>query len=185
MTDFAKAVISYWFGELTRNDWFEVNETVDQTIRERFGALRERLAGDPDSAFAAAETAQGALAVLIVLDQFSRNLHRGTAEAFAADPLARDIARRAIVRGQHLDPDLPEMAGQFFILPFEHSENLADQDWCCAFCEVIGDAMFADYAERHRVIIRRFGRFPHRNAALGRESTAEEAAFLKEPGSSF
>lgn len=185
MAEFADAVISYWFGELERKDWFEVNESVDETIRERFGALRETLARDRDAAIAASETARGALAVLIVLDQFSRNLHRGTAEAFAADPLARDIARRAIVRGHHLDRDLPEKADQFFILPFEHSEALADQDWCCAFCEVVGDDLFADYAERHRVIIRRFGRFPHRNAALGRESTEEERAFLNEPGSSF
>ena len=185
MADFVDGVISFWFDELNREAWFAVDTRVDAAIRDRFGALRDRLAADRDAAFAAAETARGALAVLLALDQFSRNLYRGQAEAFAADPLARDIARRAVVRGQHLDADLPPLAGQFFILPFEHSESLADQDWCCAFCEAVGDEMFTDYAERHRAIIRRFGRFPHRNAALGRPSTAEETAFLKEPGSSF
>jgi uncharacterized protein (DUF924 family) len=123
----------------------------------------------------------------VVLDQFSRNLHRGDARAFAQDAHALECAREALARGDDLA--LRPVERQFLYLPFEHSENIDDQDLGVermrsleAFAETCG---LTKWAERHRVIIRRFGRFPHRNAALGRPGTAEEAEFLKQPGSSF
>jgi uncharacterized protein (DUF924 family) len=139
------------------------------------------------------ETPQTALALVILLDQFPRNMHRGRAEAFAADPLARAVAGRAIDRG--FDLMLRRDRRCFFYLPFEHSEDLAEQDRSVALFQAWFEAApeaekpqcleQIEYVLRHQEIIRRFGRFPHRNAALGRETTPEEAAFLLEPRSSF
>ncbi|HEU5272563.1 MAG TPA: DUF924 family protein, partial [Xanthobacteraceae bacterium] len=145
----------------------------DADIRTRFLATYEaaaagRLAWD--------ETADGALALLIVLDQFPRNMFRGSARAFAADPLARTIASRAIERG--FDQAAAPSERSFFYLPFEHSEALADQERCIALNRAAGDADALKWAEQHADIIRRFGRFPHRNKALGRATTPEEQAFL-------
>jgi uncharacterized protein (DUF924 family) len=181
----AEAVLAFWFGEGDRKAWFAKDAAFDATIRERFGAFHAALAEDPGRAAALASTPRGALAAVLVLDQFSRNLFRDDARAFAQDETAREIARRAIARGDLRDPALPSDAPVFLVLPFEHSEHLADQDWCVALCETLGDADYLDYAHKHRDIIRRFARFPHRNAALGRESTAEERDFLTRPGSSF
>lgn len=181
----AEAVLDFWFGEGDRKAWFAKNADFDAAIRERFGAFHAALSDRLDRAAALAATPRGALAAVLVLDQFSRNLFRGDARAFAQDAAAREIARRAIARGDLRDPTLPAEAPIFLVLPFEHSEHLADQDWCVALCETLGDADYLDYAHKHRDIIRRFARFPHRNAALGRESTAEERAFLTQPGSSF
>lgn len=179
------AVIEFWFVENGQAQWFAKDDAFDAAIRDRFGALRDELAGTPEKAEAWAKTPRGALAVLLVLDQFSRNLYRDDARAFEADPLARRIARTAVAQGFHTAEHLPPSAANFIFLPFEHSEDLADQDWSCALFEATGDANSIDYAERHRVIIERFGRFPHRNAVLGRSSTEEETAFLKQPGSGF
>ena len=126
---------------------------------------------------------RGALASCLVLDQLPRNLFRGTPRAFAYDPLARAIARRTVAAG--LDRQLDAKARLFLYLPFEHSEEIADQREAVRLCEELGNAGWLDYARRHLVIIERFGRFPHRNAILGRVSTPEEVAFLREPGSSF
>jgi uncharacterized protein (DUF924 family) len=139
------------------------------------------------------ESAADALALVVLLDQFPRNIHRGSPLAFSADPLARDVAGSAIDRGFHLA--LPRERRCFFYLPFEHSEDLIDQarsitlfrEWvddCPAEKRDEGEHHFT-YILRHEEIIRRFGRFPHRNAALGRATTPEEAEFLKEPRSSF
>ncbi len=130
-----------------------------------------------------AETPDGALALVILFDQLSRNIHRGTPEAFAADVLALATAKHAIFQGHDLRLS-PEGRG-FLYLPFEHSEVLADQDKGVALFEALGSEELLDYMRRHRDIIARFGRFPHRNAILGRSSTAEEIEFLKQPGSSF
>jgi uncharacterized protein (DUF924 family) len=113
---------------------------------------------------------------VIVLDQLPRNMFRGNARAFAADPLAREVASRAIARG--FDQLVPAAERMFFYLPFEHSEKLSDQERCVALNRATGDAEAIKWAEHHADIIRRFGRFPHRNAALGRATTAEEQAFL-------
>ncbi len=125
-------------------------------------------------------TADGALALILLLDQVPRNLFRDSAHAFATDPLAREYARRALDAGY--DTQVDPALRVFFYLPFEHSEDLADQDRCVALCAAMGDANYLKYAEAHRDVIRRFGRFPHRNRALGRTSTPEEHAWLDAGG---
>lgn len=126
------------------------------------------------------ETPEGVYALLLLLDQFPRNLHRGSAHAFAADPLAREVAGRAIARGFDRTFDNPER--RFLYLPFMHSEDLADQERCVALSEASGDDDSTRWAIIHRDIIRDFGRFPHRNAVLGRETTDEERRFLEDGG---
>ncbi len=123
---------------------------------------------------------RGALALAIVLDQFPRNMFRGDARTYAADALAREVAERALARG--FDRELPSPEWQFFYLPFEHSESLPDQERCCALFAAAGDADLLKWAELHADIIRRFGRFPHRNAVLSRATTPDEQAFLDGDG---
>jgi uncharacterized protein (DUF924 family) len=174
-------VLRYWLDDLTIEQCFEKNEAIDGTIRDRFGALHERLAASDGSIHT--EAPRELLAAIIVFDQFSRNLHRGSARAFAADPIARRLARTAIADG--LDQAMTNRERIFVYLPFEHSENAADQAQSIALFAQLGDENIDKFAMAHKVIIDKFGRFPHRNAALGRESTPEELAFLKEPMSSF
>ena len=174
-------VLRYWLDELTLDQCFEKNEAIDGTIRDRFSALHTRLAA-ADGAIRT-EAPRELLAAIIVLDQFSRNLHRGSAKAFATDPAARRLARTAIADG--LDQAMSKRERIFVYLPFEHSENAADQEQSIALFAQLGDENLDKYAMAHKVIIDRFGRFPHRNAALGRQSTPEEIAFLNEPMSSF
>ena len=150
----------------------------DDEIRERFLATYEAAAAGQLSDWE--QSVEGALALLILLDQFPRNMFRGDARAFATDPLARAIAAGAIVRG--FDSQVPKELRNFFYLPFEHSEDLADQERCIAFNKAAGDAENLKWAEIHADIIRRFGRFPHRNAVLGRSTTPEEQAFLDSGG---
>ena len=154
--------------------WFEKNDAFDAEIRERF---RDTYAAGAAGRLAAwEEDAEGALALVIVLDQFPRNMFRGDARTYAADPLARAVAQRAIARGFDQTYVPPER--RFFYLPFTHSENLADQERCVALNRAAADEEGTKWAELHADIIRRFGRFPHRNGALGRATTAEEQAFL-------
>jgi uncharacterized protein (DUF924 family) len=154
--------------------WFEKNDAFDAEIRERF---RDTYAAAAAGRLAAwEEDAEGALALVIVLDQFPRNMFRGDARTYAADPLARAVAQRAIARGFDQTYVPPER--RFFYLPFTHSENLADQERCVALNRAAADEEGTKWAELHADIIRRFGRFPHRNGALGRATTAEEQAFL-------
>ncbi len=182
-------VLGFWFADgpdTFRDAWFKRDDAFDAAIRERFAvaavAAREGALDDwasqPDSA----------LALLVLLDQFPRNLHRGSAEAFASDAHARAIARE-VVLAHRFDLALSHTERVFCYLPFEHSEIMADQDLSVALFEGLrDDARMAkpdgtiDYAWRHRVVIQRFGRFPHRNAALGRESTAAEQAWLAAGG---
>ena len=158
--------------------WFKKDAGFDADIRARFLPTYEAAArgelGDWET------TADGALALVIVLDQFPRNMFRGDARAFAADPVARQVADRAIARG--FDTQVPEAMRSFFYLPFEHSEALADQERCIALNRARGDADGLKWAELHADIIRRFGRFPHRNTVLGRATTPEEQAFLDSGG---
>jgi uncharacterized protein (DUF924 family) len=158
--------------------WYKKSPTFDEAIRVKFEPVHHAAARGEHDAWA--DTAQGALALLILLDQFPRNLYRGSAHSFATDPKARAIARSAVARGFHHEVE-PEMA-QFFVLPFEHSENLADQDESVRLSTELDDAETAKWAKIHRDIIARFGRFPHRNASLGRETTAQEQAFLDDGG---
>jgi len=154
--------------------WFEKDTAFDEDIRARFLKTYEAAAAGklPDWE----QTAEGALALTIVLDQFPRNMFRGDARTYAADPQARAVAGRALERG--FDQRMPLSDRQFFYLPFEHSEALADQERSCALCAATGDADLLKWAQLHADIIRRFGRFPHRNTMLGRATTPEEQAFL-------
>lgn len=188
----ATALIDFWFGPprspgrfQQRAVWFKVDPGFDAELRDRFGALREHAAAERCTDWAL--EAEPCLALILLLDQLPRNLFRGRADAFATDAAARAAARAALARG--FDRSLPATWRQFTYLPFEHSEDLADQELSVGLATALArDPAFAsglDYARRHHAIIARFGRFPHRNTALDRASTAEELAFLKEPGSSF
>ena len=173
----AETIVAFWLAA-GRDRWYERNEAFDAEIRERFEATYEDAAADRLHAW---ETRpEGALALVIVLDQFPRNMFRGSARSYAADPLARAAAQRAIARGFDRLVAMPARA--FFYLPFEHSEDLADQERCIALMRGTGDTDLVEWAVLHADIIRRFGRFPHRNAVLGRISTAEEQAFLDAGG---
>ncbi len=169
-------VLAFWRAA-GPDKWFTKDAAFDEAIRARFLATYEAAAG---GALAWDDTAEGALALLIVLDQFPRNMFRGSARAFAADPLAREVAARTIARGFDQKVSVAERA--FFYLPYEHSETLADQELCVALNRARGDPDGLKWAEVHADVIRRFGRFPHRNAALGRATTPEEQAFLDAGG---
>ena len=177
-----EAVLDFWFAgdpSTHRDVWFEQDPTFDAACTRFADALRSAKSGAFDHWTA---TPRGALALIILLDQFPRNLHRGSPDAFAADIKARDIARAAIAKG--FDRSLGPIERAFMYLPFEHSEDLADQHESVRLCETLGGDPL-DYARRHRDVILRFGRFPHRNAVLGRTSTIEEQAYLAEPDAGF
>ncbi|MBR0870181.1 DUF924 domain-containing protein [Bradyrhizobium tropiciagri] len=167
-------IVAFWRAA-GRDGWYTHNAALDAEIRDRFLATWQNAAAGELASWEASD--EGALALTIVLDQFPRNMFRGDAMTYASDALAREVAGRAIDRGAdaRVDPRLRE----FFYLPFEHSEHLADQQRCVAlFTEHGGHPDNLKYAEDHADIIRRFGRFPHRNRILGRQTTAEEQAFL-------
>ena len=175
-------VLRFWFDETPREAWFKLDQEFDQRVRDRFLSLHEDAALDRLDGWA--ETVDGALALVIVLDQFPRNMFRGTPAAFATDAKAREIADRSVKRG--FDRALLPPRRGFLYLPFEHSESLDDQKRCVALFEAAGDdSEGLEWAIKHLRIIERFGRFPHRNRILGRESTPEEIEFLTQPGSSF
>jgi len=174
-------VLDFWFEELGRKAWFAKDASVDAAIRDRFQVLYEVLAAWP--ARDALAGAERSLATVLMLDQFPRNLFRDSRRAFATDPLARAVAEGAIAKG--LDTKLAPQRRIFLYLPFEHSEDKADQARAVALISALGDDEFTRYALAHKAVIDRFGRFPHRNMVLGRASTPEEADFLKESGSSF
>lgn len=185
-------VLAFWFGEpgspdccKPRAEWFVKSDAFDARIRERFGAtVQAALDGGCEHW---CDDRRGALAYLIVLDQFTRNIHRGTPAAFAGDPQALAAARRIVERGW--DKACQPAQRSFCYLPFEHSESAADQQESLRlFGELkreTGDGGGYDWALKHQRVIERFGRFPHRNEILGRQSTAEEITFLEEPGSRF
>ena len=170
-------IVSFW-KDAGPDKWFEQDESFDQTIRSTFLPTCEAAANSELAAWE--ESAEGALALVILLDQFPRNMFRDTARAFAADGLARAVAGRALARGfdQATEPALR----QFFYLPFMHSEALTDQNRSVRLYEALGDAEQLRYAIEHREVIQRFGRFPHRNRALGRDTTPAEKAFLNGDG---
>jgi len=170
-------VVGFWQGAGPKR-WYKKDADFDAEILARFLATCEAAAAGKLSAWE--DTPTDALALLIVLDQFPRNMFRGSARAFSADALARAVADRAIARG--FDQEIMPPMRTFFYLPFEHSENIADQERCIALARATDDADTVKWAELHADIIRRFGRFPHRNAALGRNTTVEEQAFLDSGG---
>lgn len=174
-------VLCFWFETLEPKDWFMKSDQVDADIRTNFLDLYQDAHGGRLNAWA--ETPDGVLALIILLDQFPRNMFRDTAKMYQSDEHAIAVARRAIDAG--LDKNVPDARRIFLYLPFEHSEQIEDQDFCYDLVEALSDKSYLPYAEAHRRVIRRFGRFPHRNDILGRVSTPEEEAFLKEEGSSF
>jgi uncharacterized protein (DUF924 family) len=184
----AQAILDFWFGPTNeqRAEWFRKDERFDARIGERFGPLVEQaLAGGLD---AWAAQADSALAQILLLDQFTRNIYRDTARAFAGDALALAAAQAMVAGGQ--DAPLPPLRRVFVYLPFEHAENSAMQQKSLQLFAALSAAdaslaEFEDYARRHAAVIERFGRFPHRNALLGRASTAQEIAYLAQPGSGF
>jgi uncharacterized protein (DUF924 family) len=184
----AADVLALWFGEgadygKRHKRWFEKQPAFDAEVRQRFLGLYQDLA----QRRAWLESARERLARILVLDQFPRNMFRGTARAFATDALALETARLAMQRGD--DGTALPVERLFLYLPFEHSEALEDQERACTLTEPLAAFPETDdahrYALAHRDVIRRFGRFPHRSSILGRNSTAEELEFLKQPGSSF
>jgi uncharacterized protein (DUF924 family) len=186
MPDFFE-VLAFWFGApqspergRRRREWFRKSTTFDAEVRRRFLPTWERALRGDCAGWEA--TPLAALALVVVLDQFARNMFRGEARAFASDPQALAAARRILEHG--FDRVLSPVERSFAYLPFEHAEDLAAQRRSIALFAPLGSDL-ADYARRHYEIIARFGRFPHRNASLGRESTAEEREFLDQPGSSF
>jgi uncharacterized protein (DUF924 family) len=174
-------ILAFWLAGRARPLWFARDAVFDAELRHRFAA-RVTMAG-----YGAFDhwlaSAWPSLALVLLLDQFPRNIWRGKARAFAFDAKARHVADQALARGR--DRALPRDLRMFLYLPLEHSERLADQERAVALFEAAGDTEQIRYARAHHRIIARFGRFPHRNAALGRASTPEEEASLREPGSSF
>ncbi|NMO16515.1 DUF924 domain-containing protein [Pyxidicoccus fallax] len=184
----AEEVLGFWFGDSDQpqEKWFMGGEAFDEECRRRFLAAHEDAAAGRLRDWR--DEPRSCVALLLLLDQIPRNLFRGTPRAFATDALAREVARHALARG--LDVTLPPVWRWFMYLPFEHSEEAHDQRLAVALFEMLAlyhpDSLESlDYARRHRDVIERFGRFPHRNVALGRPSTPEEERFLQEPGSSF
>ncbi len=177
----AAAVLEFWFDEADPSQWWSKDDGFDALIRDRFGELLARAARCELYRWRA--SAEGRLAEIIVLDQFSRNIHRDEAAAFANDPLALALAQEAVSSGADENLDPPQC--NFLYMPFMHSESLAIHEVAMRLFAANGDHKTLDFELRHRAIIERFGRYPHRNAALGRPSSAAERAFLAEPGSSF
>ncbi len=184
----AHEVLDFWFGTpgsvqcgKSRAEWFKKSDAFDALIRTRFAALQARAAAGQLAHWR--DSPLTLLALILVLDQFPRNLFRDTAQAFATDAMALDCAQRMTVL--QWDQRLNDVARQFCYLPFEHAEDIGAQRTCLRLFGELGNADLLQWAQRHCDIIERFGRFPHRNAVLARASTAEEIEFLKQSGSRF
>jgi uncharacterized protein (DUF924 family) len=171
------AVLAFWRDAGPRR-WYTPDDAFDAEVRRRFYGLWQRAAAGDLSSWEASD--DGALALVIVIDQFPRNMFRGDARTYASDALAREVAHRAIERG--VDARIDPVLREFLYLPFNHSEHLSDQLRCIELTRAAGNAENLKWAEHHADIIRRFGRFPHRNRLLGRATTPEEQAFLDEGG---
>lgn len=194
-------ILDFWFGDSADDDatianrqsrlWWDKNPATDETIRERFEAQVQAAADGQLDAWKGSP--EGWLALIVLTDQFPRNIHRGTPESFSFDPIARTLCLDGIEAGA--DQQLRPIQRVFFYLPLEHSESMPDQQMCVDLMRSLARSVpeaqrapfdyFVDFALAHRKIVERFRRFPHRNAILGRDSTDEEIEFLKQPGSSF
>ena len=174
-------VLGFWFGEITPEQWWRKSADLDREILERFGPAHEAAARC--ELFGWRATARGRLAEVIVLDQFSRNIHRDTPRSFACDPLALALAQEAVSRGA--DADLVPVERCFLYMPYMHSESREIHEVAVGLFTDLGIESNLDFELRHKDIIDRFGRYPHRNEILSRPSTPEEIEFLKRPGSTF
>ncbi len=176
------AVVNFWFNEVGPEQWFIKEESIDAAIASRFGSAYAQAAAGLFDEWR--HDPRGCLALLILLDQFPRNMFRDSSRAFATDAKARSISGQAVANG--LDRAASELERQIFYMPLQHSESADDQARCLRLAERnLPNLKFGEYAARHSSIIDRFGRFPHRNRVLGRTSSDVEEAFLKKPGSSF
>ena len=174
-------VLAFWFNEIDPKSWWTADPAFDRLIQERFGQTLEQACRAELHAWRA--TPQGRLAEVLVLDQFSRNVYRNTPRAFAQDPMALALAQEAIAAGA--PAALSAVQRSFLYLPFMHSESPAIHAWAERLYRDNGIPLNYDFELKHKLIIDRFGRYPHRNEILGRASTVEEIEFLKQPGSSF
>ena len=174
-------MLAFWCEQVPPDKWFARDAALDRTIAERFGALRDLVLGSGAAGWR--DDAEALLAAVVLLDQFSRNIHRGSAEAFAGDKLAQDLACIAIERGW--DKAMPLKRRQFLYMPLMHAENPELQTLSLDMFGALDDEETMAYARDHAEVIARFGRFPTRNAALGRESTAEELEYLSRPGAGW
>ena len=174
-------VLSFWFEENGPEQWWRSDPQFDAAIRSRFGALHDEAVQGELHGWR--DTPEGRLAELVVLDQFSRNLYRDDPRAFAADGMALTLAQEAVRIGA--DQAVPPVQRQFFYMPYQHSESRRIHRAAVPLFESLDVPESLDFERRHKAIIDRFGRYPHRNLVLGRSSTEEEIAFLREPGSSF
>jgi len=181
MTETSETVLDFWFSELSPKDWFTKSDDIDRRITERFSGLHLALSRGISEEWRATPDAR--LALVIVFDQFPRNIYRGSPLAFATDGLALKEAKASLAVGA--DKAIGEDRRIFFYMPFEHAEDIGEQERCVALFEALGNANYLDYANQHHDVIGRYGRFPHRNAILGRTSTPEEKAYLAEPGAGF
>lgn len=177
----ANDVIEFWFNELTPKQWFAKSDELDQSITKRFSGTLEAAA--KGELWNWRETEKGRLAEIIVLDQFSRNIYRDTPKAFAQDSIALVLAQEAVAQGA--DESLEPHEKAFLYMPYMHSESKVIHEQAIKLFDQPGLENNYQFEVRHKEIIDRFGRYPHRNAVLGRESTSEEETFLKQPGSSF
>ena len=174
-------ILNFWFKECKPEQWFKKNEDVDQMIENRFSiSIENAIAGNMGNW---EESETGCLALIILLDQFTRNIFRDTPRAFAGDKRALALSQLCCDKDYLTNPDIQRR--QFMLMPMMHSENLAVQDAALPLFKKYASKKDYEYAEKHREIIARFGRFPHRNVILGRKSINEELEFLKQPGSSF
>ncbi|OBT24563.1 DUF924 family protein [Vibrio splendidus] len=181
MTVTYQNVLEFWFDELTPKDWFTGGGEIDTLIESRFAKLYK--AAIQGELFEWRQNAEGRLAEIIVLDQFSRNLGRNSPDAFTADPMALVLAQEAVAGG--FDHQLNQQQKSFLYMPYMHSESLLMHEQAVLLFSQTGLENNLDFEFKHKVIIERFGRYPHRNEVLGRTSTPEEIEFLQQPSSSF
>ncbi len=181
LTSSPAEVLQFWFEEISPASWWAVDTAFDELIKERFGKLLDQ--ARQGELFEWRKDAKGRLAEVIVLDQFPRNIHRGTPLAFACDPMALALAQEAVVGGALAS--LSDIERAFLLLPYMHSESRLIHKQAERLYKRHTPAENVEFELKHKIIIDRFGRYPHRNAILSRESTAEELEFLKQPGSSF
>ena len=174
-------VIAFWFDEISPKAWWQKDDDFDSLIKQRFGHLHDQAIAS--ELFEWRETALGSLAEVIVLDQFSRNIYRDSVQAFAFDSLALALAQTAVSKGYDLEVSEPQRS--FFYLPFMHSESKVIHQQAVHLYTNLGNPDNLEFELKHKRIIDQFGRYPHRNQVLGRQSTIEEMEFLKQPGTSF
>jgi len=178
---YALDVLQFWFAELEPRQWWVKDEALDQEIVDRFGQLHSDAAAG--KLYQWREEGNGRLAEIIILDQFSRNIYRETPEAFACDGMALVLAQEAVRIGADQEFDAPEKA--FFYMPYMHSESMAIHTQAVKLFDQPGVEFNLEFELKHKIIIDRFGRYPHRNAVLGRQSSQKELEFLRQPDSSF